>query len=54
MKTKSDFYFLGYRFSMELIRMEGIVSLVKGKLISVSNLWQGLMQYMLIRWYLMS
>ena len=37
MKTKSGLNFLGYKFSMELMRAEGVVSLVKGRLISVSN-----------------
>ena len=37
MKTKSGLNFLGYKFSMELMRMEGGVSLVKGRLMSASN-----------------
>ena len=35
-KTKSGFNFLGYKFSIELMRTEGVMSLVKGRLISVS------------------
>ena len=37
MKTKSCLNFLGYKFSMELMRTEGVLSLVKGRLIGVSN-----------------
>ena len=31
MKTRSGLTFLGCKFSMELIRTEGVVSLVKGQ-----------------------
>ena len=37
MKTKSGLNFLGYKFSMELMRTEGGVSLVKGLLMRASN-----------------
>ena len=37
MKTKSGLNFLGYKFSMKLMRTEDVVSQVKGRLISVSN-----------------
>ena len=37
MKTKSGLNFLGYKFSMELMRTEGVVSLAKGRLMSASN-----------------
>ena len=37
MKTKSGLNFLGYKFSMELMRTEGGVSLVKGRLMSALN-----------------
>ena len=37
MKTKSGLNFLGYKFSMELMRTKGGVSLVKGRLMSASN-----------------
>ena len=36
-KTKSGLNFMGYKFSMELMRMEGVVSRVKGRLMSASN-----------------
>ena len=37
MKTKSGLNLLGYKFSMELMRTEGVVSLVKGWLIRTSD-----------------
>ena len=37
MKPKFGLNFLGYKFSLELMRTEGVVSLVKGRLMSVSN-----------------
>ena len=37
MKAKSGLNFLEYRFNMELMRMEGMVWLVKGRLISALN-----------------
>ena len=37
MKTKSDLNFIVYRFNIELVRTESVVSLVKGRLICASN-----------------
>ena len=37
MKTKSGLNFLVYKFSTELMRTEGLVLLVKGRLNKVSN-----------------
>ena len=37
MKTKSGLNFLGYKFSLELMRTESVVSLVKGRLMSATN-----------------
>ena len=37
METKYGLNFLGYKFSMEFMRTEGVVLLVKGRLISGSN-----------------
>ena len=38
-KAKLGWYFLGNRFNMEFIRMEGVILLVKGMLISALNFW---------------
>ena len=37
MKKKSGLNFLGYKFILKLMRTEGVVSLVKGRLMSASN-----------------